>query len=300
MVSIKDRVKPHFLKFLNTLFPSYFGNDKNSIIHRMAMCLSRGNINKLDQKLIESVTTSWEYSVFSQNGEDGIIEFLLSHIKDPNRYFIEIGSSDGLENNCSFLAFSKKYSGIMIEGSATKSRRARRSFAKYNWGVKYLNCFVNRENVYPLLQKESLYMSPDFFSMDIDGNDYYIMESILSRGFRPKLICVEYNSTYGPSKAITITYRPDFNYKAAHPTSFYFGASISLWRKLFDKFDYEFVTVDSNGVDAFFIDRVQFNETLPKSFTNLEFAENFEHYNRLNNTWVEQFEMIKNMNFFED
>src|SRR5664280_1807906 len=59
---------------------------------------------------------TWEFSAFSQNGEDGIIDYLCRRLKKPNRTFLEIGAADGLENLTAWLALGLKYSGIMIDG----------------------------------------------------------------------------------------------------------------------------------------------------------------------------------------
>jgi len=58
---------------------------------------------------------SWSFSGFSQNGEDGIIDYLASRLRNPNYYFVEIGAADGLENNTSWLAIARRYSGLMLE-----------------------------------------------------------------------------------------------------------------------------------------------------------------------------------------
>lgn len=299
MAGIRQILGKFRAKVLSLGSPYVLLIDRYSMIERMTMSLARGVFNKTNLKIDTTAPATWEFSSFSQSGGDGIIDFLLSYIKAPNRYFIEIGSSDGLENNSSCLAFAKKYSGLMIEGNPEKSQRAKKYLGRFNWGVQYINSFVDKENIGLLLKKESLYSNPDFYSQDIDGVDYYIMEAVMNSGFRPKVICVEFNSTYGPSMELTIDYKPDFNYWEAHPSHLYFGVSIGGWKKFFKKFNYEFVTVDTNGVDAFFVDRNQLNEDFPKNITPLEFAENFENRCRLKNTWAERFELIKDLKFYE-
>tara|TARA_B100001250_G_scaffold323150_1_gene286536 strand:+ start:533 stop:844 length:312 start_codon:yes stop_codon:yes gene_type:complete len=51
---------------------------------------------------------SWEFSGFSQNGEDGILDVLRRQLKQRNRYFVEIGSADGLQNNSSWLVVAEQ------------------------------------------------------------------------------------------------------------------------------------------------------------------------------------------------
>ncbi|HRE31753.1 MAG TPA: hypothetical protein PLD88_07265, partial [Candidatus Berkiella sp.] len=130
-------------------------------------------------------------------GEDGIIDYLCTQIIEPNRYFVEIGAADGLENNTAWLAIARKFSGLMIEGSPQLAQRAANAIPQYNLGVKVLNAFVTQNNVKALLQ-ECLYQDPDVFSLDIDGMDYYVLQAMLQAGFCPKMIVVEYNAAFGP------------------------------------------------------------------------------------------------------
>ena len=58
---------------------------------------------------------SYEYSNFSQNGEDGIIQFLTSKLKDNNKFFVEIGSGNGLENNSTNLVLNN-WQGLVLDG----------------------------------------------------------------------------------------------------------------------------------------------------------------------------------------
>lgn len=74
------------------------------------------------------------------NGEDGLIDYLLSRVTGPNRYFVEMGAPDGLENNSSLPAFVKKYDAVMVERDPLKAANAARFLQSMNWGVKYLTC----------------------------------------------------------------------------------------------------------------------------------------------------------------
>jgi hypothetical protein len=126
----------------------------------------------------------------------------------------------------------------------------------------------------------------------VDGTDFYIAESLLESGFRPSVVCVEYNSAFGPEIAVTIPYAVGFDYHEAHESGLYYGVSIQGWIRLFARYDYEFVTVDLNGVNAFFIkrDAVDF-EVRGKRRT--KFAENFAQRQRLRGDWRSQRALIE-------
>jgi hypothetical protein len=241
--------------------------------------------------LCHKTPNSWEFCGFSQNGEDGIIDFLCQQLLQSNRYFVEIGAADGLENNTAWLAIAKKFSGLMIEGDALLAKRARKAIASYNLGVTVLNHFVDTHNIQVLLQ-ECLFDDPDVFSLDIDGVDYYVMEALLQTHFHPKIIAVEYNSAFGPDRAVTIPYRANFNYTQADPSGLYYGVSIAAWRKLLAKYGYQFVTVDSNGVNAFFINPRCFSPEFIAELTPKSFAENFYQRQKFKGDWTLQFARI--------
>jgi hypothetical protein len=269
-----------------------FFNDRFAYITRLQMGFARGAVNVASRRLDPEHPASWEFSAFSQNGEDGIADQLLSLVTAPNRYFVEIGASDGIENNSSYLAFAKRYAGVMVEGNAVKSGYAVRFLQPLNWCVKYLSVFVEPDTVERLLS-ECVHRDPDFFSLDIDGSDYHVMQALLGAGLRPKVVCVEYNSTFGPSAALTIPYTPQFDYHDAHPSELYFGASIAAWRTLFQARGYRFVTVDTAGVNAFFIDPAAVE--LPDGVQGVAFVETALHLLRYRTSWEGRFAKVRDL-----
>lgn len=257
-------------------------------ILRMQLALAKGAQSR--QEADPEIPATWEYSVFSQNGEDGIINFLLSMCKKKNRYFVEIGAADGLENNSANLAIVRKFSGIMVEGDPASSWRSK-ILGEFNMGVDHLNTFVTLKSL-PDIIRRMRYPDPDFLSIDIDGNDYWILNAFLNCQVRPKIICVEYNSTYGPEKSVTIPYQENFYFKSANPSGLYYGASVNAFRKLMAGNGYKFVTVDFNGVNAFFVDPTYFEAGFLDKIKSLQFADNFFDVKRWEQSWVNRLPSI--------
>lgn len=265
---------------------------------KIGIAFSRGAVSINGREATPTDPLSWEFSSFSQNGEDGIFDYLTRRISSPNRYFIEIGASDGTENNCSWLALGRKFSGLMIDGDRKKLENARRILQPMNWGIQFITMFITLNNIAEILKK-SLYLDPDVFSLDMDGNDYYIAQKILESGMRPKIFCVEYNSAYGPSTSLTIKYDKEFDYNRAHETHLYYGVSITGWKNLFSSYGYTFVTVDSNGINAFFIRSEFFPQDFVNGLRGSHFKENFAQVVRFGGPWELQFSKIQTMEFFE-
>lgn len=224
---------------------------------RVAISIAKGTAARGLRRIDLAHPGSWEFSGFSQNGEDGILEVLRSALKQPGRDFLEIGSADGVQNNTSWLLVTEQYHGLMVEGNATLSAKCKRLLAGCGIGVQFVSQFVTRENAAELVARCQT-PTPDVFSLDIDGNDYYVASALLQAGLRPKIAILEYNSVYGPERSVTIPYEPSFNYRTAHASQLYYGVSLRGWQRLFGSAGYRFVTVDRNGVNCVFADPDQF------------------------------------------
>lgn len=263
---------------------------------RIAIALSKGAAMMQARNIDLKQPATWEFSGFSQNGEDGILDVLRKNLLSSNRYFIEIGAADGIENNTGWLLVAEKYNGLLIEGSAQLVERARRTVVGYSIGAEIHNMFVTKESIRDL-KSMSMHHEPDVFSLDIDGNDYHIAQAIFDAGFRPKIFAVEYNSVYGPERSITIEYQPAFVFTQAHPTHLYYGVSISGWRRFFEQHGYRFVTVDRNGVNGFFVDPKHFDVSFLDEVKGLEFAENQSQYKKFRFPNEQQFTLISDQKF---
>jgi hypothetical protein len=254
---------------------------------------------------------SWEFSGFSQHGEDGIIDYLIGQMKVECRtdFFFEIGAADGIQNCTAWLAYAKNFAGVMVEGDSQLSGRGQNVLRELNWAVHFVNLLVDENNLAPLLKMSSC-KAPDVFSLDIDGIDYYVARKVFELGFRPKIFLVEYNSAFGPDQALTIPYSPSFHRWQMHDSGLCYGASIAGWRRLFEHYQYEFITTEKCGINAFFIDPSAFPDGFANGLRKVNFRENAGDLNGATKPrvdlegdmvlpardWRVQFEMIKNTN----
>ena len=216
--------------------------------------------------------TDHEYSIFSQNGEDGIIAFLSGGLTGCRRRFLEIGTSDGAENNSMYL-LKRGWSGLGLDmdegnikryvqrlGNSALAQRVRLGVVKVGWDNS------------PWVLEEFGEMAPDFFSLDIDSVDYYVAYRMLQLGFRPSIVCVEYNAFLG-REPVTVMYDHDFSRHRYDPQrGLYFGVSVAAWRHLFAQYGYTFCGVDTAGVNAFFALPERFEPGFLSSFTGAEHA----------------------------
>ena len=191
--------------------------------------------------------------IYSQNEEDGIILYILKHIGIRTKKFIEIGSESGTECNTTNLLKYFDWSGMQIEGDKGLYNNAKiqlkESLRKKIKNLTLVNSFVTKKNINKIIKK-NFKKEVDLLSIDIDGNDFWIWESI--NYIKPRLVVVEYNSFFGPKLSCTIPYNPKFIWDYKNKRSYY-GASLKALEKLGRQKKYTLVGVDGNGVNAFFV-----------------------------------------------
>ena len=197
--------------------------------------------------------------------------------------FIEIGVQDSIECNSTNLLLNLNWSGAQFEGCKESYEDGKRFFKKK--GVKKNQCqlinkFVNAENVNSLI-KTGIKGEIDFFSLDIDGNDYWVWKSISI--IKPRLVVLEYNASFGEKSSLTIPYNSKFVWDNKDEKRFFYGASLKALKKISKKKGYNLVCVDSKGINAFFVrkDLVK-NTVLKKIKTENLFVYNKEHNAKLN------------------
>lgn len=264
----------------------------------MAIAMGKGAAMMHGRRIDLARPHTWEFSAFSQNGEDGILDVLRKQLENSNRYFVEIGSADGMQNNSSWLVVAEQYAGLMVEGNENLVNRAKRLIPHYSVGAECINMFVNSESIHNL-KALALYSNPDVFSLDIDGIDYYVAEAIFAAGFRPKIFVVEYNSVFGPDRSMTVPYKEDFSFGVEHSTRLYYGVSVSAWRNLFSRQGYRFVTVDSKGINAFFVDPGSFDPDFLDAVVSVPFIENLYQLRKFRGDHKEQFKLIEGQRFVD-
>jgi hypothetical protein len=192
-----------------------------------------------------------EFQVFSQNGEDAILLWILEQTGAPVKSFVEIGIENARECNTALLAFVLGWDGLMLEadplGVAAAQRFSRRMLMGRPNGVEIRQAFVTRENVNALIGGGAL----GVLSIDVDGMDYWLWKAVEDAA--PRVVVVEYNASMGPEESITVPYRADFSAADAHPSGYYHGASLAALEKLGREKGYGLVAVDAAGVNAFFV-----------------------------------------------
>lgn len=215
--------------------------------------LKNSQLNKKKQKIED--LSEVEFSVFSQWGEDGIIDWLISKMPKIPKIFLEIGTQNYKESNTRFLLIKNNWSGYLIDSSKRDIENIKSQRIYWKYDLNAFSYFLTKENVNLVLKKIKIPKKIGILSIDIDGNDYWILKSI--RNLEADIIICEYNSILGNKHELTINYKTDFDRTKFHYSNLAFGASIQAFIKLLKK-KYIFIGTSSNGVNAFFLKRDKF------------------------------------------
>jgi hypothetical protein len=192
-----------------------------------------------------------EFGVYSQWGEDGILEYLFSRVDVPNPVFVEFGVEDYTEANTRFLLRRRNWIGLVMDASASNIARIRADPLHEHHDLAAVRAVVNAENVNQLIGGQGFSGDIGLLSIDVDGNDYWIWRAI--DVVSPRVVVCEYNSVFGDSHAVTVPYDPQFQRTAAHYSKLFFGASLPALRELAAEKGYVFVGCNTAGVNAFFV-----------------------------------------------
>jgi hypothetical protein len=161
-----------------------------------------------------------------------------------------------VECNSNNLALGFGWSGLLLDWDELNVAKARR-FLGASLGHNAQRVEVRQELVTPeninALVREAMGDSAelDLLSIDVDGNDYWIWAAV--EGSPARVVVVEYNSTFGPERAVTVQFDREFDRNAKHPSGYYHGASLEALRRLGTSRGYQLVGCDSAGVNAFFV-----------------------------------------------
>lgn len=224
--------------------------------------LSLGKLLVNQQSNIKSDCLSdYEFKIFSQFGDDGIIQHLIKNIKIKNRIFIEFGVEDFQESNTRFLLMNNNWSGFIMDASegAMKAVKANSWFWKYD--LRCQSAFITKENINSLIQ-QSGFEEIGLLHVDIDGNDYWINKELDLSKISPAIIILEYNSVFGRERAVTIPYQANFYRFNAHYSGLYWGASLKALTLLMRERGYSLIGSNSAGNNAYFVRNDLLTETI--------------------------------------
>src|SRR5690348_2388073 len=143
-----------------------------------------------------------EFQVFSQWGDDGIIQYLIHQVPSLPEVFVEFGVQDYRESNTRFLLMHDNWSGLVMDGSEQFVSFIQSEDIYWRYDLTAVASFLTRENINDVIRGAGFSGPIGILSVDIDGNDYWVWEAI--DVVDPTIVIVEYNSVFGPDRAVSV------------------------------------------------------------------------------------------------
>lgn len=190
------------------------------------------------------------FRVFSQYGEDGVIQHLISRVPIESETFIEIGVEDYTEANTRFLLLKDNWRGLILDLDDAAGHALESSGLSQMRSVDFRQAKVDAKNVNTLLTPFQGDLG--LLSIDVDGMDYYLWEALTV--VSPRIVVLEYRSDFGPDHALVVPYDPDFDRSRHHASGLCYGASLAALAELGQRKGYALVGV-SDGPNAFLVRR---------------------------------------------
>lgn len=219
--------------------------------------IAKSLIEKQRDKAVVNSLSEVEFKVFSQWGDDGIIQWLINNLEIENKTFIEFGVENYKESNTRYLLMNNNWTGLIIDGSKKNVGQIKNSYYYWKYDITALTAFVDAENINQLLSKR-FNGRIGLLHIDIDGNDYWVWKAIDS--VSPDIVIIEYNSVFGKDRPITIPYKPDFIRNNAHQSWLYYGSSLLALTLLAKEKGLSFIGCNSAGNNAYFVNKSLLND----------------------------------------
>jgi len=181
-----------------------------------------------------------EKKIFSQNGEDGIVEAIFDRIGEGEKYYVEFGTENGNEVNTRVLREQKNWTGLLMDGGHS------------NPAINLHKEFITASGICGLFEKYKVPRpSIDLLSVDVDFLDFHVLKRILECGYEPRVLIVEHNSALGAYRSATVP--SSLPESSRWDGSNFFGASILAFSKLAREYNLSLLYADKLGVNLFFV-----------------------------------------------
>jgi|694.fasta_scaffold72789_2 hypothetical protein len=194
------------------------------------------------------------FRVFSGNGQDGILLYLLTILGIKHYKIIDIGCGNGIIGNSSNLIINHGFHALLIDGDEKSLERGKTFYSKleliYNNQPQVIKAFLTKENVNSIISNSLPENEVDILSIDIDSVDLYILDTIIC--ISPRIIVLEFNNAWGPKDSKSVPYQDGFTREWVDGL-LYGSASLAAFNKILKAKGYWLVGCDSSGFDAYFI-----------------------------------------------
>jgi hypothetical protein len=193
-----------------------------------------------------------EVKIYSQWGEDGILDYIFRRLEIPKPKVIELGAGNFGECNSRFLAENLNASVVAIDGRKDLIETISKTDLIWKTHILGIQTWVTPSNVNLLIEKAHHFMGGvDLLSLDLDGNDFWIINAADLTGI--KVVVVEYNPLFGNLKALTVPEEDTFDRTKKHFSWLYYGANLKAFVNVLGDKGFRFIGTNRVGNNAFFV-----------------------------------------------
>jgi len=203
-----------------------------------------------------------KWNKYSQSGEEAYIDFILSNLPTKGEHLVELGAWDGFHLSNTRFLIEMGYNHLLIDGDNRGNEEVKQHFILEN-------------NILDLLKQYNTPKEFDLLCVDIDGNDLYIIEKILTQ-YKPSLIVAEFNPIWQPHESMVIAYDENHRWNDDE----YYGFSFLAGKKMAEKYGYVCV-YQNDSLNMYFV-REDMIDVVPNvSYTPMNY-----HRRSEKNNWV--------------
>lgn len=262
--------------------------------------LSENNLNN-KVKAIKNDISKAEFKIFSQWGDDGIINFLVNYLEIEDKRFIEFGVENYKECNTRFLLVNDNWSGLIMDGSKEHMDSVKKENIYWQYDLQAEPHFITTSNINNLFLEYGFEGEIGLLHIDIDGNDYWVWKEI--EVVNPIIVIVEYNSLFGFKNPYTVPYKEDFYRTRYHYSNLVYGSSLLSLNDLAEEKGYFLVGCNTAGNNAYFIRKDRIKDigikTVEQAYVLSKFKESRNAEGNLSFTrGLKRFELIKGVEVY--
>jgi hypothetical protein len=155
--------------------------------------------------------------IYAQFGEEAIFDHIFSNIGTKENFVVDFGAgtlNSGLSN--SRYLIEKGWNGLLMDGNPSEKNEI----------IKQE--FITAENIVSLFDKYNVPKEFDLLSIDVDGNDFWILKSIMESEYSPRVIINEFNGCILEGEEKIMVYNPNHSWGEND----YYGASFQSFKSL--------------------------------------------------------------------
>ncbi len=206
------------------------------------------NLTKAAQRyggIIELTLQKVKYSLrgrFSHANEQQILARYIEELlpKNQPKTVVDIGAGNGVRWSNSYALLLAGWKALGIEADSQKYALLSRAYRKFPL-ARASHSRAEPDNIASLLKDSGIEENFGVLCLDIDGNDYWVLEAVLS-SFRPSLVVTEINENIPPPLRFVVKFDPDFQLRYH-----FYGYSIAALQDLCEKHNYGILTLEYNN-----------------------------------------------------